>query len=180
VGQESSLSGPSCLIKSTGSADAVYDSMQALVVRSNGWKFEVKSIDLEDIDSQPGRIPGNAWKESMAIFGEADGTLVLPAVSLTSDTLLSVKNYAVPSAAMSEMELSSRDIRVIGAEFSSPRLHNCRAAEFGDDADAHLCRMTASFSSGIDTLVIRKFELDSPGETHYTCNTKNILRLKTN
>jgi hypothetical protein len=133
--------------------------MQAIVIRSKGWKFAVKSIDLEDIDSQSGLYPEKAWKESMAIFGEADGKLILPTVNLYQNTLLSTKNYKVPSVAMSEMELVGQDIRVQGAEFSAPSLHNCGTGEAGRGGDAALCRMTAKFSTNIDTLVIRKWRI---------------------
>jgi hypothetical protein len=149
----------SCLIKSIPGSDPVYDSMQAIVIRSKGWKFGVKSIDLEDIDSQSGIYPEKAWKESMALFGEADGKVILPAVNLYRNTMLTSKHYKVPSTALSEMGLVGQDMRVVGAEFSAPSLHNCGTGANGQGGDSALCRMTAKFSTPVDTLVIRTLRI---------------------
>lgn len=152
VGQESPINSQACLIKKNSAGDSVYDSMQAVVVRANGWKFDISSLDLDDIDAQTRVPPHRAWKESMAIFGMADGELVVPTTSFYDETLLAAKQYVVPDSAMKEMGFADEAVRIPGAEYAADFVHNCA---FGrQNPDSKRCRMTASFDQAIDALAI--------------------------
>lgn len=151
MGQESDLKDGSCLIKRIG-GDSVYDSMQAVVIRTNGWTMLPHSIDLDDMDAQAGVPSTDGWKESMAIFGVQDGNLISPNIKFYEDTLLASKQYKVPASAMKEMELTLGDSYVPGGEYSAAEMFNC---PFGrDNKHSAKCRMTASFQEPIDTLVL--------------------------
>ncbi|CAN8073640.1 unnamed protein product [Agarophyton chilense] len=66
IGHEALLSDDECLIKQEG-GEMVYESMQAIVITTNGWTFQPTTIDLDDVDAEPGVESGDGWKESMAI-----------------------------------------------------------------------------------------------------------------
>lgn len=150
MGHQAGLRNGDCLIKRVND-ESVYDSMQALVIRTNGWTIQPQAIDLDDLDAQSG-VPSRAgWKESMAIFGVLNGKVVMPELSLYDRTLLKKQEYTVPAAAMKEMELELGEVRVSGAEYASSEMVNC---PFGrDNEDSQRCRVTARFTSEVDTLV---------------------------
>lgn len=127
-------------------------SFQAVVIRSNGFLFDPKDIDLDDIDSLT-RVPEeHAWKEAMAIFGKADGQIVAPGLKMDEDTMLRSKLYTVPEAAMREMGFKDGATVVPGGEFVGKELMNC---PFGrTNPLSAKCRITASFTESVDTIAI--------------------------
>lgn len=150
MGHHAQLNNGDCLIKKVKDR-SVYDSMQALVIRTNGWTIKPQAIDLDDMDAQSGVDSDDGWKESMALFGVHRGKLVKPIMKLYDGTLLESKAYFVPSAAMKEMELSLGDSEIPGGEYASSEMINC---PFGrDNEESKKCRMTAHFEEPVDTLV---------------------------
>lgn len=136
-----------CLIQ-----NGEYSSFQAVVLRANGFAFDAKEIDMDDIDSLTNVRPELAWKESMAIFGKRGSEYVLPTLKLYDGTLLTEKQYTVTEDAMKEMGFEDGKRIIPGGEFSSETLFNC---PFGrDNPDSQKCRLTAKFQFPIDTLVI--------------------------
>lgn len=147
VGHEAATNVTDCLVQ-----DDTYSSFQAIVLRTNGFQFEAKSIDLDDIDSQVDVPAGNAWKESMAIFAKSGDEYILPTVEFHDGSLLSSKSYTVASAAMKEMGFRGGALQVPGGEYSAETLFNC---PFGrDNIESKKCRMTVKFTKPMDTLVI--------------------------
>lgn len=150
MGHHARLDNGDCLIKKKGDL-AVYDSMQALVIRTNGWTIQPQGIDLDDIDAQSGVASDAGWKESMALFGINKGKLVLPVMKFYPESLLEKKEYQIPAAAMKEMELELGESLVPGGEYASTEMVNC---PFGrDNEDSKRCRMTGHFDEPVDTLV---------------------------
>lgn len=152
IGHSSDLYNGDCLVKRDGDK-RLMDSMQAIVIKANGWTFEPDSIDLDDIDAQSDVANKDGWKESMAMFGVLNGRLVRPKMALYQDTVLSKQSYIIPRAAFAEMGLDFGESSVPGGEYSSTtEMFNCpfgRAQE-----SSRRCRMTGAFNSAIDTLVI--------------------------
>lgn len=150
IGLTSPLGSDLCVTKKIG-GNLVMESMQAIVVRTNGWMIEPQSIDMDDIDSQV-EVPLNeAWMESAACFAMADGKMVLPQVDISSSALLTPKEYVVPQDAMKKMGLSLGESLVPGAEYSGKYLYNCPFAK--SSPDAVKCRMNLSFNKPVDTIV---------------------------
>lgn len=151
MGHQASVKNDQCLVKRVG-GELIYDSMQALIIRTNGWTIQPQSIDLDDLDAQAKVRSEDGWKESMAIFGLFEGSLVKPDLKFAEKTLLGEKQYKVPAAAMKEMELQVGDSYVPGGEYVSEEMINC---PFGrDNIKSKKCRMTATFSGPLDTLVL--------------------------
>lgn len=151
MGHQSALDNGDCLVKRVG-GESVYDSMQALVIRTNGWTIQPQAVDLDDLDAQSGVASEAGWKESMAIFGMLNGKLVKPRVDLYEGTLLASKEYTIPGAAMKEMELELGEVRVPGGEYVAEEMVNC---PFGrENEESRRCRMTARFDGAVDTLVL--------------------------
>lgn len=151
MGHQAGVNNERCLIKKVG-GESVYDSMQALIIRTNGWTLLPQSIDLDDLDAQAGVASEDGWKESMAIFGLHEGTLVAPDIKFYENTLLARMQYKVPASAMKEMELKLGDSYVPGGEYVAKEMVNC---PFGrDNKESAKCRMTAHFTAPVDTLVL--------------------------
>ncbi|CAN8070321.1 unnamed protein product [Agarophyton chilense] len=152
IGHEALLSDDECLIKQEG-GEMVYESMQAIVITTNGWTFQPTTIDLDDIDAEPGVESGDGWKESMAIFGLRGAEVVKPTLKFYNRTLLEPQNYTVVGAAMTQMGLKANGSQYVpGGHYASNEMVNC---PFGrDNPESERCRMTASFTEAIDTLVI--------------------------
>lgn len=130
----------------------VMESMQAIVIRTNGWMLEPHSIDLDDIDSEMKVPPNEAWMESAAAFGMALGEVILPKTSLSQDTLLTATEFIVPESAMSAMGLGLKERIVPGGEFSGMQLFNC---PFGkENPESARCRIKLSFEVPVDTIVL--------------------------
>lgn len=136
-----------CLIK-----DNTLSSFQAVVIRSNGYKFDPKDIDLDDIDALTDVDESEAWREAMAIFGTNGEKIVKPAMKRGNNSLLTEKTYTVTKEAMEEMGYKGEQISIPGGEYSDSKLYNC---PFGrDNADSGKCRLTASFSESVDSIAI--------------------------
>ncbi|KAI0562027.1 hypothetical protein FGB62_68g036 [Gracilaria domingensis] len=152
IGHEALLSDDECVVKKEGEK-LMYHSMQAIVLTANGWTFEPTKIDLDDIDAEPGVQSGDGWKESMAVFGLKGAKIVRPKMRLYDQTLLVAQNYTVVGSAMTQMGLKVNESQIVpGGHYGSEEMVNC---PFGrDNPESQRCRMTASFSQPIDTLVI--------------------------
>lgn len=148
AGYQTSYHNEKCLIRNDE-----YSSFQAVVLRANGFYFNPKDIDLDDIDSLTGVKDKDAWKESMAIFGMRGSEYVFPSIKLYDGTMLAEKKYTVAAAGMKEMGLPNKNISVPGAEFSGKKLYNC---PFGrSNRLSAKCRVTASFGGvPVDAVVV--------------------------
>lgn len=136
-----------CVIK-----DDTLTSFQAIVIRSNGYKFDPKDIDLDDIDALTNVRDRDAWKEAMAIFGTDGDRIVKPDIKRGFASMLSEKTYTVTKDAMSEMGFKGESISIPGGEFASKELFNC---PFGrNNPHSSKCRLTASFKESVDSLTI--------------------------
>jgi hypothetical protein len=152
VSQNASRNSARCLVAADYNGDSVYNSMQALVLRTNGFLLNASSLDIFDIDSQADVALRDATKESVAVFAMADGKFVEPDVTLHRDSVLRAVRYFVPSTAMQHMGFPREHARVSGAEFGADFAHNCVTGP--GHPESQRCRMTANFSAGIDTLVV--------------------------
>lgn len=150
LGLRSPLGSGFCLTKYI-SEKLVMESMQAVVVETNGWLLEPQSVHLDDIDSQLNVPLNEAWMESAAAFAVVSGEIVLPKVQFSGSTLLSAKEFLIPKDAMTTMGLRLEEAMVPGAEFSGKELFNCPFADTSPDAER--CRMTISFEKPVDTMV---------------------------
>ncbi|CAN8073558.1 unnamed protein product [Agarophyton chilense] len=152
IGHEALLSDNECLVKQEGD-DMVFESMQAIVITANGWTFQPTTIDLDDIDAEPGVESSDGWKESMAIFGLRGAEIIRPNLKFYDNTLLVPQNYTVVDAAMIQMGLRANGSQnVPGGQYGSNEMVNC---PFGrDNLESERCRITASFAESVDTLVI--------------------------
>lgn len=151
IGHTSEVSTSECLIKKDGER-LIYDSVQAIVFTTNGWTF-TPVVDLDDIDAQSSMSSEDGWKESMAVFGISNGTVVQPVTKLYNDTLLEIKEYVVPASATKDMDLDIGQVSATGAQYgSTTEMFNC---PFGRQyPQSARCRMTVSFDQRIDTLVL--------------------------
>lgn len=144
AGRSAPIGSTKCLVQNNE-----YSSFQATVLRANGFAFEAKEIHLDDIDSLTRVAPRDSWMDSMAIFGKRGSEYILPTTTLAPITDLLAKKYTVTKEAMKAMGFNDGKLTVPGGEFSpdNENLHNCA---FGSTK----CRITAKFSSPIDTMVI--------------------------
>lgn len=150
LGLSSPLGSGNCVAKSI-TGNSVMESMQAVVIRANGWLLEPQTIDMDDIDSQVNVPVHEAWMESAACFGVVSGEVVLPKTRISANTLLTLKEFLIPKDAMRAMGLSVGEWIVPGAEFAGTELFNCPFASTSPESAR--CRMTISFEIPVDTLV---------------------------
>lgn len=152
IGHESMLTDDECLIKQKD-GKMYYNSMQAIVISANGWTFQPTRIDLDDIDAEPGVVSSDGWKESMAIFGMRGSEIIRPSLTFYNRSLLVAQNYTIAQSNLQQMGLSlSGEQLVPGGHYYSDEMVNC---PFGrDNIESERCRMSASFSHPIDTLVV--------------------------
>lgn len=150
MGLSSTVGSRQCVIKEIA-GKRVLDSMQAIVVETNGWLIEPQSIDLDDIDSQVNVPMKSAWMEAVAIFGVLKGDVVVPKTRVSPNSLVTPVEYIVTKDAMTAMSLSIGETSVPGGEFTSNHLFNCPFAR--DHPDSSLCRISAMFDSAVDKLV---------------------------
>lgn len=151
MGLSSVLGSGQCVQKEI-SGKLVMDSMQALVIETNGWLLEPQSIDLDDIDSQIDVPFDEAWMDAAAVFGMLDQKIVLPKTHFAKNTLLSSTDFTIPKESMSQMGLPADEWSVPGADFSGNTLVNC---PFGkSNPDSAPCRLSASFDSPVNKLVL--------------------------
>lgn len=136
-----------CLIR-----DNTLSSFQAVVIRSNGYKFDPKEIDLDDIDSLTRVAKGDEWREAMAIFGTDGANIVRPDVKRGDNTLLAEKSYRVTKEAMEEMGYKGEETFIPGGEYAAEKLYNCPFGQYNKNSGK--CRLTASFSESVDSIAI--------------------------
>lgn len=156
VSQNSNISTDACLIGESINKEAVYDSMQAIVLRTNGFTMAASSIDLEDIDSESNVPISNASRDSALVFGMQNGNVVYPDPMVYADSVLRLKQYFVPAPVMRQLGFKREYIRVVGVEHGTDFVHNCPFGhvENADPEAVARCKFTASFTAGVDTLVI--------------------------
>lgn len=151
LGLSRDLGSGQCLTKTIG-GKRVMESMQAIVIKTNGWLLEPHSIDLDDIDSEVDVPMNEAWMESAAAFAMSSGEVVLPTTRFSKDTLLTATEFLVSETAMSAMGLSLHEMMIPGGEFSGDQLFNC---PFGrENAESARCRINLSFDKPADTIVL--------------------------
>lgn len=150
MGLSSSVASQQCVIKDIA-GKRVLDSMQAIVIETNGWLIEPQSIDLDDIDSQINVPTKNAWMEAAAVFGVFQGNAVVPKTYVSPNSLVAPTSYVLPKSSMAAMGLPLGETSVPGGEFTSNHLFNCPFSR--DHPDSSLCRITATFDSAVEKLV---------------------------
>jgi hypothetical protein len=152
--------------------------MQALILRTNGFLMDVASIDLADIDSEVGVPVHRAAKESTTVFGMSEGQYVPPSLMLYENSVIEPREYLIPSSAMFDLGFSRQHMYVKGVQFSADTVHDCRSSEKKDDYER--CQATASFSKGIDTLVVLHALAQRPQHVTSSLGFVSELRLKCN
>ena len=86
------------------------------------------------------------------MFGVLKGQVIRPAMATHENTVLSRTDFVIPEAAMKEMGLNLGKTIPGGEYFDNAKLFNC---PFGRSHDSsQRCRLTISFGSPVDTLVI--------------------------
>lgn len=121
-------------------------SFQAVVLRANSWtlkpNFTVSGVSAEN--NLSGTI---GYKESVAVFGVKNKSLVSPSVSLASNSVLKQHNYIVPTWATRNMGLEIGAVMASGAEYAAQNYFNCSESPGA-------CQMIVSFSEHVDALVV--------------------------
>lgn len=146
ISQDSPRHSKSCLLQRDWNNDLVYSSMQALVLRTNGFLLDLSSLSLADIDAQTSQ-------ESAVVFAFASGELVVPEVRLSNDTLLTATEYVVSPQAVAGIGFPRKHIRVTGAQFGGPKPVDCRF-QVERKKGFGRCELRAEFDDAVDTIVI--------------------------
>lgn len=151
-GHESDVPGRACVIVTRRNGKRILNSMQAIVIEANGWKFR-PTMNIDDIDAQEGSGLGtfDGWKEAVSVFGMSEGNYVYPTMKLYDGTVLCLTDYVVSGRVMRDIGFSGK-AKPHGTEYAASDLVDC---PFGrDDQEAERCRLTVSFDTDIDTIII--------------------------
>lgn len=171
------MDGPDCLITTNRNKDAVYTSMQAFVVRTNdGFLLDAVSIDVGDVDSQGDTTLAKASQESMAVFGMSGGNYVAPDLKFYADSVIEEREYLVPSQAMFDLGFARQHVYVTGVQFAADAPHDCRSKDSREGALR--CTATASFSEGLDALVVMHALTQKSKTEAFTFGLVSELRLR--
>lgn len=139
-------SGSACL-QVVVSSYRVYVSFQAIVVRANSWTLK-PNFTVFGVSAEEGATGSTGYKESVAIFGIRNKSLVSPLVTLNENTLLKKYSYIVPAWASRNMDLEIGAVMASGAEYAAPDYYDC------DSVDATRCQLQVSFSESVDAFVV--------------------------
>lgn len=150
VGHASDVNTDNCVIKREGER-RVYDSMQAIVIKTNGWQFS-PTIDVDDIDAEVDTPAADGWRDSAAVLGLLNGKFVTPIIQLHESTVLRTADYVVKASTLHTLGINANETIVRGAEFAASEPMNCPSGPKSEISKK--CRMTVSFNSAIDTMVI--------------------------